>query len=776
MDTFAELIDAIDKGTDHPIRDFDEYHITGRVKKHSQQGIVVFATNKIGKQFAVKFYRPTDNDPRILQEGRERFVSEVEILVTLTHKNIVRVYNAGTATWEQSSNGSQWQCRKGFHDDTYKNTEAILYYIMDYIEGEDISALFPVLSIGSPKPEKPLQGDRVWLFEEMIRQVCSAMAYYHGKEITHKDIKPDNIRYSTIDNTFIVVDFGFARHFGSPQDISAFTKTEFTDMLSLIDGKYEFNDSGQLALVLKIILTSIEKEYDKNRYIGMMSAIDRATGPLKERLNSVDAFKASMEQYFLRLPQWRLKLEPNEPLCSDGFGRFSRKVRIPYSGSVPMPDEVRDITESPEFQRLQGVRQLGPTIFVFPGASHTRYEHSLGVYFLSLRCLQTLLDWSAFRESCPQIDDTVKLMVLSTLLHDLGHYPYSHWIEEIDEFADGSILPSHEQRARDIILSSKLSEVIEHNWGISPEIIANIIQGQQLKEDSHRLINSLIDSATFDIDKLDYLVRDSIHCGVDYGKGIDVQRLLDSVCVAPGTSSLCLTDKGMSCLLSLLSCRNIMYQEVYWHKTVRACDAMFKRFFYEYVKADVDDMDTINTYFDLSDEHFINTLVNRCDQESSRDDIHLLAQLARSFAFGGRKLYKPAYIYYAGHDHSRSDTTDFFNDMTDAPYKILLRASEKLADALKQFIPGLHPLDIIVEGTPVMGKKKDYDMRSIKIWNIRQEEIQDYPSLNDLASFLERNRRAFLFCNPRHYEGLKELAKSSHFDDVISDVRKAMAT
>jgi len=94
---------------------------------------------------------------------------------------------------------------------------------------------------------------------------------------------------------------------------------------------------------------------------------------------------------------------------------------------------------------------LGPTTFIYPGANHTRFEHTLGAYSLCLRYLEKLLTLPLFNKKLESQSKAIKLIVLATLLHDIGHYPYSHWIEEIDQYANHEKLPMHEERAKIII-------------------------------------------------------------------------------------------------------------------------------------------------------------------------------------------------------------------------------------------------------------------------------------------------------------------------------------
>ena len=168
------------------------------------------------------------------------------------------------------------------------------------------------------------------------------------------------------------------------------------------------------------------------------------------------------------------------------------------------------------------------------------------------------------------------------MLHDIGHYPYSHWIEELGKLPNTLTIKSHEERAKDIILTSELKEILKDDWGLDIDFLVNIIKYHAIP-DNQRFLCSFLHSV-IDVDKIDYLIRDSIHCGVKYGNGIDIDRLLDSLYYNDEDNFLGVTDKGRSVLLGILATRNIMYQEIYWHKTVRSCNAMFKDFFMNILK------------------------------------------------------------------------------------------------------------------------------------------------------------------------------------------------
>ncbi len=466
-------------------------------------------------------------------------------------------------------------------------------------------------------------------------------------------------------------------------------------------------------------------------------------------------------------PQFLLKLHAS--FYPDTFGVFDSKLNLPVTGSILLTQGVRRIVDTPEFQRMRGVRQLGPTMFVFPGANHTRFEHLLGCYFLALRYIERLADLESFRELFNPVARSTQLVVLSALLHDVGHYPYSHWIEEIDK---GSLprkfdFPRHEERARKILCGggSQIGGLLEGQWGIDPGEIADNIERKLIPND---LVNSFINSIV-DVDKVDYLVRDSVHCGVPYGEGIDTERLLDSLYVDPSTSKICVTEKGKSCVQSIISCRNNMYQEVYWHKTVRACHAMFKRFFFEYLAAGIDDPETVEEYFGYPDDYFINTLWNR-SAASGKD----LGELISPFAFKGRSLYKPAYAYYYGQPAGEpAEAQSFFEDeVSRAGYARLVELSGALARELAKKIPGLTPLDILVDRTPVREEHERSHLEGFRTWNTKKSRWEECPStLKTLNNYLGENQQAYVFCNPRYYREFREVAgRGEGLDSVFGRV------
>lgn len=768
MNIRENIEEAVNKDPANPILIFNDYKIL-KVLGGGEQAVVLKVKNKIGKEFALKIYDAENIEIQLTKsEDGITIPREIKILTSLYHKNIVTIYTGGLSSW--NVNEEKWILIDNLTDDLPKSTSIkkyYYYYIMDYIKGEDISSIFPELR--DKKYVNPKNIDEVYIklkfFEELIKQISEAIVYYHSKTVTHKDIKPENIRYSIDDSAFIIVDFGFARHFDSPQDVEHFKKTDpdFLDIASLSAQNYILNDMGQFSLVLKKIIPYLEPIYDINRFAGIKSVIERATNhDLNKRYPDLNQFYNTIKQYFMMLPEWRFSIKINEFLAPNQFGRFNSKLRIPVSGSIHLNNELKSIIDTSAFQRLRGIRQLGPAMFVFPGANHTRFEHSLGSYYLSLKYINRLIDLPKFKEICVPLDESIKLIILSALLHDIGHYPYSHWIEEIDKFPGNIKFPSHEDRAKDIICNSDLRIIIEDKWKVDPIKLSNIISNK-VTHGRDVFINSFINSI-IDVDKLDYLVRDSIHCGVNYGMGIDIDRILDSLYINEDVNKLCLTDKGKSCLLSILTCRNIMYQEVYWHKTNKACDAMFKRFFCEYVK-NSHDITNIKQYLNYCDDHFIYHLYNRTLGNE-------ISKLISPFAFKGRLLYKPAYIYHSSNMEKESpDSQRFFKKIFSInSYADMMDLSNNLANELSKRIPGIKPLDILIEKTWIKPHRERYELLGLEIWNIRKNRYEKYPKeVNDLNEYLFHNEQAYIFCNPMYYSDLKELVKTGALNKILGD-------
>ena len=259
--------------------------------------------------------------------------------------------------------------------------------------------------------------------------------------------------------------------------------------------------------------------------------------------------------------------------------RAGQLVRVPPEMDVPVTKRVLNLIDTPAFQRLAELAQLGLVTRVYPGARHTRFEHSLGVYRLALVALEQLAGDEQFSDSVSQAD--AALLVLAALLHDVGHWPYCHPIEDMRL----APVQRHEENARQLITSGSIAAAIERDWHIDPQVVADLIAPSKRVEQAASsvglaLVRGLL-SGPIDIDKLDYLQRDSLHAGVPYGRNFDQRRLLSSMCVGPTGRDIGITVKGKTAAEMMVFSRYVMFSEVYWHHAVRSGTAMLQRLVFE---------------------------------------------------------------------------------------------------------------------------------------------------------------------------------------------------
>jgi len=269
--------------------------------------------------------------------------------------------------------------------------------------------------------------------------------------------------------------------------------------------------------------------------------------------------------------QWRD--EGGQPLLPDEHPLAT--VRDSLYDLIPLGPRELNIIGSQPFLRLQQVKQLGFVYRIWPGATHTRYEHSLGAYYLMLRALRSLLQRGSNGGLDGIAPDSIRAVLVATLLHDIGHYPFSHTIEEL-----GGPIILHEQVGRTIIEQSEIATILERDYKLSPERVADLIDPPKHKAlpRDDGLLSSLL-SGALDVDKLDYLPRDARACNVPYG-GVDMARLQASLRIHPnvhGQRRVVVTHKGISPLHSLLHARQEMFDNIYWHHTSRALQMMLLR-------------------------------------------------------------------------------------------------------------------------------------------------------------------------------------------------------
>lgn len=245
---------------------------------------------------------------------------------------------------------------------------------------------------------------------------------------------------------------------------------------------------------------------------------------------------------------------------------YQHPVRDPIWRNIHLSHPMLKLIDTEPYRQLSRIKQLGPAYLVYPGATHTRLSHSLGVFHLAKRIIKTLVSTS--EESILTLEG-VRAFLSAALLHDLGHYPYTHSLKELP-------LIEHEQLTGEMIVESPIREILENDVRVDPYFVSAIVDESAEYTGSPELTfyrNVL--SGALDPDKLDYLNRDAYFCGVPYGMQ-DIDFALSRLFPVWETG-VGLHTTGIPAVENVLFSKYLMYRAVYRHRTVRVATAMIKK-------------------------------------------------------------------------------------------------------------------------------------------------------------------------------------------------------
>jgi len=243
-------------------------------------------------------------------------------------------------------------------------------------------------------------------------------------------------------------------------------------------------------------------------------------------------------------------------------------IRDPLWNAIRLDPVASALVDTAAFQRLRYVRQLGLAHLVYPGATHTRFDHALGVYHLTVKALRILKER---QPGPPEAWHGARLIPYAALLHDIGHYAFSHALEELTA---STIPEDHEEAGIRFLDSPEVKAALAPLGEGAAEEVHAIIWGRSTSP-----LRGLV-SGGLDLDKMEYLCRDARFCGVPYG-AVDVDRLLQGLALVKdpvtGSWEVGVQAKALSALESLLFSKYQMFRTVYWHHGVRAGTGLYKR-------------------------------------------------------------------------------------------------------------------------------------------------------------------------------------------------------
>ncbi len=246
-------------------------------------------------------------------------------------------------------------------------------------------------------------------------------------------------------------------------------------------------------------------------------------------------------------------------MTSDGQRHFRHKaIRDPLYGFIGLSEIETRLIDTPAFRRLHRIKQLAHTFIAYPSAVHTRFEHSLGCMDVASRMCDEL-----------NMDKEAKELVrLAALLHDIGHGPFSHLFEGVVDKRNHGIDSSHEAISRVMI---EEDEDVARVLGERRHRVAEILGKSAPEEDA--LASSIV-SGSLDADKLDYMLRDSHHIGVSYGR-FDLDRILHTIRKNPEDDTVCVDIRGKDAVEGYRLGRHLLHVQVYHHHARLVADKMF---------------------------------------------------------------------------------------------------------------------------------------------------------------------------------------------------------
>jgi HD superfamily phosphohydrolase len=519
---------------------------------------------------------------------------EISRLQELSHPNLISIFDLGEIN---------------------SQVGPLHFFTMTYVKG----AINGRKYFTSPRSSKQLL--------TFLSGFLTGVEYLHSIHLLHLDLKPSNV-FVGEDGFAMIGDLGGTRSMeGNLDDELMITCTSYYAHKKLLgltaissednrrrgkvqrrDLKYEFDRFSLGKSIFEILIffdenSPTELSQYQRKYLQLQAArlLDGNTSSEERPLGLTEV---TLE---------RLKYDSIQQVCFDFdkmIGRANLLNEIPEISSsnnsviqvtrgrkTRLTSRLSTLLEEPLIRRLGSVTQLGLARLVYPGATHTRLEHSLGVYSNAVEYIRALYNDPInplFRQIMSQSD--LIALLLAALLHDLGQYQHAHDLLEVEP-----AVFSHESLTKSLLkgdwlnykpLTDSLRTILQEQWSTKPERIVEILDANPENYNldiKNRILHTII-SGPLDVDKLDYLLRDSDNCQAVYGNGLDRSRLLSTLTIVykheKGDQqyfALGIHEKGRTAAESLGFIRFQMFRSIYWHHTVRSAKAMLQRATFEWI-------------------------------------------------------------------------------------------------------------------------------------------------------------------------------------------------
>ena len=539
-------------------------------------------------------------DPKLAGVPRENlertFKNEISLLRQLgriTHRNVVKILDAGSVTVDD---------------------KVAPYYVMDLVRPSP--ALRHALNLNDYLATVK---DKTQLLR-VLGQLLDGLSYLHYSRVLHCDIKPPNVLLEEqLNGDFEVriTDLGVSKLlindpasasrtylYGSPlyaptYALSYVNTNEFIDRATLEKEYFPHYDLFCLGATLVECLSQEKFSIANRDFAALLSQ------PKPGLLAMLDIGDYDILRHIaLRLTN------PNRALCYscvDEIQEDLNKLRHEYlwplgvqemavSGAYRTLTQPREkaylskraykLVSHPLFQRLHSMNQLNFVYMLYSGAKHSRFLHSTCAFEMAKRYIEGLVADPTFK--CLMNRRDYELLLACALLHDIGHYPLAHALEDLHDRPTSQLHPAI---SRDYETSQRflnqagvagwpsLADLLEADWNLDPNVLLRIIGNGTPASDSESLIQSMIDGV-IDVDKVSYLLYDSFYTGARFGLGIDLEAFLAALVAIPADSStnrvaqVAISENGIAPDESIISARYGMFTRVYWHHTNRSIMAM----------------------------------------------------------------------------------------------------------------------------------------------------------------------------------------------------------
>jgi uncharacterized protein len=418
---------------------------------------------------------------------------------------------------------------------------------------------------------------------------------------------------------------------------------------------------------------------------------------------------------------------------------YVAEIRDPVHGYIRLTDVEREIIDSPFLQRLRRIHQLAGSYMVYPGATHTRFEHSIGAMHVAGLIAESLVRHSDLEE------EGIQELRLAALLHDTGHGPFSHMFEEV--LAEKGET-SHEDISQRVTTGTPIRDVLDKN-GYSPKKLSELAVGR--RKSGQPFLNEII-AGSLSADMMDYLPRDSHFAGVEYGK-VDAQRVIDSLHVVDG--HLVIDDAALNAFEALILARYEMFKAVYFHRTVRAAELMLVR---SMQLADdslgLTDLSSLDDYLGLTDEVVLHELVNLKPSSSELREARSLAM-----GFRDRRLVKCAFERLVQRKEKAMGKLFADESARDRAVANIARAAKVNPDQVYLDVPTTPSVPYTYSREPPtsVGLLKAEGRRRV----IKTIPIKDLPLVGSIAGYMDMLR---VYTTPENRPAVTEAASNTFTD------------